>query len=455
LKHYKTPFIIAANKIDLISGYRQSKKLVIDDINSQSNHVKEDLDNKIYSLVGKLAEQNLISERFDRIDDYTKQVAIVPTSAKFDLGIPELLLVLIGLAQKYLEKELEIDTNKPAKGTILEIREEKGVGKILDTIIFDGHLEKDDTIVIGGIKDPITTKVKALFIKSSGKNKNINKISAASNVRISLIDSEEIFAGMPFKVANKNTEKTALEIQKEVDEVFINLDKTGVVVKADSLGSLEALISLLKEKNIQIRKASIGDISKKDIADAASEKEILNRVILAFNVKQLEKTSDVKIFNHEVIYKITDEYELWHEKEKSKLRSDELKNITKPCKIYLMPNYIFRQSNPAVLGVEILSGTLKPGMHFMKDGKEITEAKGIQEQGKNIPQAEKGKEVAVSFLNVTVGRQINSGDILYSSINENDFKKLKKLKSFLSSDEVKTLKEIAEIRRKENAMWGI
>jgi len=455
LKHYKTPFIIAANKIDLIDGYRQNKKLVIDDINSQSSHARENLDNKIYSIVGKLVEQNLISERFDRIDDYTKQIAIVPTSAKYGIGIPELLLVLIGLAQKYLEKELEIDINKPGKGTILEVREEKGVGKILDTIIFDGHLEKDDTIVIGGIENPITTKVKSLFIRSSGKNKNINKISAASNVKISLMDSEEIFAGMPFKVANKNTEKTALEIQKEVDEVFINLDKTGIVVKADSLGSLEALISLLKEKNIKIRKASIGDISKKDIADAVSEKEILNRVILAFNVKQLEKTNDVKIFNHEVIYKITDEYESWHEKEKSHLRSEELKSITKPCKIYLMPGYIFRQSNPAVLGVEVLSGTLRPGMHFMKNGKDITEVKGIQEQGKNISEAEKGKEVAVSFPNLTVGRQINSGDILYSSINEEEFRRLKKLKSFLSSDEIQTLKDIAVIKRKENAMWGI
>lgn len=454
LKHYKTPFVISANKIDLISGYRQNNKFLIENINSQSEYFKKELENKIYSIVGKLSEINLISERFDRVEDYTKQIAIVPSSAKTGMGIPELLLVLIGLAQKYLERELEIDVNKPGRGTVLEIREERGIGKILDCIIFDGHINKDDTIVIGSIEKPVTTKIKGLFLKKN-KNLSVNSIKAASNIKILLVNDEDIYAGMPFIVANKNLEKVRSEIQKEVEEVLIQVDKEGVIVKADSLGSLEALISLLKEKNIKIKKAYIGDISKKDISEAASEKEKINRVILAFNVKQLEKTTEVKIFNSDVIYKITEQYEDWYEKEKSKSRSEELKNLTRPCKIYLMPGYVFRQSNPAVLGVEVLGGTLKPGTHLMKEGKEITEVKSIQEQGKNIPEAEKGKEVAVSFLKVMVGRQINSGDILYSSINEEEFRKLKKLKAFLSNDEINVLKEIAAIKRKTSQMWGI
>lgn len=455
LRHYKTPFVIAANKIDLINGFRQNSKYVIENINSLNENYKKELENKIYSIVGKLSEMNLISERFDRIEDYTKQITIVPTSAKIGLGIPELLLVIIGLAQKYLEKELEIDTNKPGKGTILEIREEKGIGKILDCVLYDGHLKKEDVIVIGSLEEAIVSKVKGLFIKEN-KTVSVNEVRAASNVRVSVVETQqEIFPGMPFNVANKNLEKLKNEIQKEVEEVLIQVDKEGVIVKADSLGSLEALMSLLKEKNIKIRKASIGDISKKDIAEAGSEKEKINHVILAFNVRQLEKSNEVKIFNHDVIYKIAEEYEEWYKKEKSNLQSEDLKNIARPCKIYLMPGYIFRQSHPAVVGVEVLGGILKPRMRLMKDGKEITEVKGIQEQGKNIGEAAKGKEIAVSLLNVIVGRQINSGDILYSSINEEEFRKLKKLKNYLSNGEIQIMKEIAELKRKKNPVWGI
>lgn len=458
LRKYKTPFVIAANKIDLIDGFRNNNKYVLENINGLSPNYIENLDNKIYNIVGKLAEMNLISERFDRIDDYTKQVAIVPTSAKIGMGIPELMLVIIGLAQKYLEKGLDIDINKPGKGTILEIREEKGIGNVLDAVIYDGHVSKSDSIIIGGLEVPIIAQVKTLFSVTNHKLNPANEANAAANILIILNSSSDyknIFAGMPFIVVSNDIEEQKREIQKEVEEVLIQVDNEGVVVKADSLGSLEALISLLREHDIKIRKTSIGDISKKDLAEAASDNNPINKVILAFNVKELDKLSEVKVFNHEVIYKIVDEYQEWHRKEKVRLQTEELKNIDKPCKIHLMPGFVFRQSNPAVLGVEILGGVLKPGMGMMKDGKEITEIKGIQDKGENISEAKKGTQVAVSFLNAIVGRQINSGDILYSNINEENFRKLKKLKINLTQDELDIMKEIAEMKRKDNPVWGV
>ncbi len=457
LRTYKTPFVIAANKIDLIDGFRNNNKYVLENVNSLSSSYIESLDNKIYNIVGKLAEMNIISERFDRIDDYTKQVAIVPTSAKIGMGIPELMLVLIGLAQKYLEKGLDIDISKPGKGTILEIQEEKGIGNVIDAVIYDGHITKNDSIIIGGLEVPIIAQVKTLFSVTNHKLNSVNEVDAAANIFISLNTSDEknIFAGMPFLVASDDIENQKIDIQKEVEEVLVQVDNEGVVVKADSLGSLEALISLLGEHDIKIRKTSIGDISKKDLAEAASDNNPINKVILAFNIKELDRLSDVKVFNHDVIYKIVDEYKEWYMKEKVRLQTEELKNIDKPCKIHLMPGFVFRQSNPAVIGVEILGGTLKPGMGMMKDGKEITEIKGIQDKGENISEAKKGSQVAVSFLNVIVGRQINSDDILYSSINEENFRKLKKLKTNLSQDELDIMKEIAEIKRKDNPVWGV
>ncbi|MEK6900141.1 MAG: translation initiation factor IF-2, partial [Nanoarchaeota archaeon] len=69
--------------------------------------------------------------------------------------------------------------------------------------------------------------------------------------------------------------------------------------------------------------------------------------------------------------------------------------------------------------------------------------------------AEQGKQVAMAMDNVTIGRQIKEGDYLYTDIPEEHFKKLKELKKYLSKNEVAVLKEIAEIKRKDNPVWGV
>ncbi|MBI2658621.1 translation initiation factor IF-2, partial [Candidatus Woesearchaeota archaeon] len=130
--------------------------------------------------------------------------------------------------------------------------------------------------------------------------------------------------------------------------------------------------------------------------------------------------------------------------------------LQRPCKIKIMKGYVFRQNNPAVVGVEVLAGTLKAGTPLMKnDGSAITEAKSIQQEQESIEKAEKGKQVAVSLPNVTIGRQVHEEDILYSAVPEEHFRKLKELKKYLTQEEIEVLKEIAEIMRKSSPMWGI
>ncbi|MBI2110680.1 translation initiation factor IF-2, partial [Candidatus Woesearchaeota archaeon] len=275
LKTYKTPFVIAATKIDLISGYRKNKPLLLENIASQSETVKAHLDKKLYEIVGKLAELNFNSDRFDRIEDYSKQVAIIPLSAKSNDGIPELLLVLSGLAKKYLERELKVNVKNPGKATVMEVKEEKGLGITLDIILYDGHLKINDRILIGTLEKPIITKIKALFLPEGNRLKSVNKVEAACGVKVSALDIENVIGGMPLRVANKDIEAIKEEIQEEIDEVIIKTDKEGLIVKADTLGSLEALVHLLKEKKIKIKKATIGNITKKDIAEALSERNQL------------------------------------------------------------------------------------------------------------------------------------------------------------------------------------
>lgn len=458
LKQYKTPFIIALNKIDLISGWRESKETLLQNIQNQAESVKQKIDNKLYELVGRLYELKLEAERFDRIEDHTKQVAIIPVSAQTGEGIPELLMVMTGLAQKYLEKNLNIEVKGPAKATILEVKEEKGLGTTLDVIIYDGTLKQNDHVVIGNLDAPITTKIRALFqptdLKSS-KFKSVKEVHAACGIKISAPNVDGVIAGMPLRAVANNLEQVKEEIQKEVEEVLIETDKEGIIIKADTLGSLEALIGLLKAKSIKIKKASVGDISKKDIAEATAEKEPLNKAILGFNVKSLD-TTEAKIITHDVIYKIIEDFEKWIEEETKTQEAKELENLVKPCKIHILSGYVFRQNNPAVVGVEIQSGTLYNDTPLMKiNGDKASAVKSMQSEGENIDHAERGKEAAISIPHLTVGRQIDEEDILYSDIPEEDFIKLKKLKKYLSKDEIKVLKEISEIKRKDNPVWGV
>ncbi|MEM3127212.1 MAG: translation initiation factor IF-2 [Candidatus Woesearchaeota archaeon] len=469
LKQAKTPFIVAANKIDLLNGWRSNpKESLLKNIEGQNPDATGAIETQLYRLVARFNDLGFNADRFDRVEDYTKQIAIVPVSAKTGEGIPELLMVLVGLAQKYLEEQLKVHVEGAAKGSILEVKETKGFGVTVDAVIYDGTLKKGNTIVIGGLEKPIVTKVKALLQPEplsemrdkKAKFKQVDKAVAATGVKISAPELEGALAGMPLVVCEDNLEECKQEVQSQIEEVTFETDKIGVIVKADTLGSLEAMIKLLHDKGIQIKRASLGNITKKDLMDAETNKEEdeLQAVILAFNVEEMPEIKDqqtIKIIKNKIIYKIIEDYELWLQEEQKK-RQDVLYGVTRPCKVQLMKGYVFRQKSPAVVGTEILGGILKPGMKVMNEkGKEIGVVRQIQHEQENIPEAKYGQQVAVSYEGPTVGRQIKEGDILYSIIIESEFRKMKDHKENLTPKEIELLKEIAQIMRKTNPAWGI
>ena len=467
LKAFKTPFIIALNKVDLLSGWRAEKKPLLQSIPEQDTGVQQELDKKIYEVVGKMFELGFESERFDRVSDYTKQIAIVPTSAVTGDGVPELLMVLTGLAQRYLEQKLNVDVKGAAQGTVIEVKEEKGLGKALDAIVYNGCLKVGDTIVIGGMSGAITTKVKALFLpaplsemrEKRTKFKSVKEVSAATGVKIVAPGAEDVVSGMPMRGAGNDVDAAKDAVQKEVKEVLLETTQEGVIIKADNLGSLEALSVLLKEKGIQIQKAGIGEITKRDISDAEAnyKNNPLNGIILGFNIPLPEGLPpQVKAITHPVIYKVIEDYEAWIDETKRQMEMSALGLLIKPCKIQLLKGYVFRQSNPAVVGVEVMQGTLTTNIQLMnRDCKILTAVKGIQQEQENLASAEKGKQVAVSMPDVVVGRQVKEGDVLYSHIPEDDFKKFKEYKQYLTADEKDLLKEIAEMMRRNNPVWGV
>lgn len=469
LKSYKTPFIVALNKIDLVKGWKTDKnKSLIANIKSQSQDTMREFETKLYEVVGQINEHGFDSERFDRVEDYTKKIGIVPCSAETEEGIPELLMILSALAQKFLNQCLDCTVDSSAKGTILEVKEDKGLGKTLDVILYDGTMKVNDTIVIGTLNEPIVTKVRALLepqpLSEMRDKKNrfnsVREAHAATGVKIAAPNMDGVISGMPVRsCAPEEANAVKEEIQKEIEEVIVETDKQGVIAKADSLGSLEALTKLLKDNDIKIRKATVGEISKADISDAESnyEQDPLYSTILAFNISEpkINIPEHVKIIRSGIIYKIIEDYQAWSKEQMMKEEEKELNNLTRPCKFLIMPQYIFRQSNPAVFGADIQAGMMKTGMPVMKKGKIVGKIKSIQDKQENITTIKSPAEVAVSMEHVTIGRQIEAGDELYSDVPEEHFKKLKEFKKHLSENEKQVLREIADMKREDNPVWGI
>ncbi len=475
LKENETPFVVAANKADLIPGWKPNKNACfLDTYPNQNSRVQEEIDTKIYDIVGKLTDEDFQSERFDRIENFKKQIAIVPTSAKTGEGIPELLAILAGLAQRYMTEDLAVEVSGPARGTVLEIKEEKGLGKTLDAIIYDGTLSPQDEIAVGGLEKAIATKVRALLkpkpldeIRDPQERfKHVDNVTAAGGVKIAAPDIEGAVSGSPIWgiESDEDLQEFVNLIKERVESIRIETDQEGVVVKADTLGSLEALEGQLKANEIPIRRADIGEVSRRDVieADAVSENEPLLGVILAFNVGLMKHAEDeakrkgVKVLENDVIYRLIEDYEDWVEEERKRIRAEKLEGLSRPGKVSIKSGYVFRKSDPAIVGVDVLGGIIRPGFSLMnKDGERIGKIKEIQEEKETLSEIGTGDEAALSIRGPTVGRQIKEGDVLYVDIPSEEMVKLKELSDMLSDDELGVMEEITSIKGKDNPAYGV
>jgi len=470
LKRFKTPFIVAGNKIDKVPGWNpQPGKPFILSFPGQTEFAQVGLDEKIYVIIGKLYEMGFSSDRYDRVRDFQRNIGIMPVSAKTGEGIPDLLMILMGLAQKFLEKDLEYRAVGPGIGTVLEVKEETGLGTTLDVILYDGELNVGDTIVVGSRSAPISTKIRALLkprplseIRSEEKFKQVKKVVAASGIKIAAPSLEGALAGSQIRVASGNIEEVAAAIKSEIDSVRIETESNGVLIKSDTIGSLEALVNELKKENIPIRKADIGDISKRDVAEVKTIKDPLFAVILGFEVdvlpdaKEELSDSDIKLFTNNVIYRIIEDYKKWVVEQKQLLEKKRYETIIKPGRFIIMPDCTFRQSKPAVVGVRVRGGIVKTNLEVMKeDGTIVGIIKGIQENNENISEAKAGKEVAMAIDGPVVGRQIKEGDTLYIDIPEKHAKIAEQeLFEAMKIEDKETLMAFMEIKRRGNPFWG-
>ncbi|WP_435359546.1 translation initiation factor IF-2 [Haloarchaeobius sp. DFWS5] len=474
LQDTATPFIVAANKVDTVPGWRSEEGAPIQKVyESQSDRVRKDVDERLYNIIGELSDNGFSADMYWRVQDFQKNVGVVPVSALTGEGIPDLLAVMMGLSQRYMKEAMAIDVTGPGVGTVLEVKEERGFGTTLDVVLYDGIVREDDTIVVGGENGPIVTDVRALLqprplaeIRTESRFERVDEVKAASGIKIAAPDMDEAMAGAPVRVVrDRDLDEVVAEVEAELAEVAVETAEQGVVVKADTLGSLEAMANALGEAEIPIVRAEVGDIAPRDISVASTAEDDLHKTILGFNVDVLKDAEDradidgVRIYTDDVIYQLIEEYEEYVAETKKAQQDTVMENIARPARFQILPDHTFRQNNPAVVGVEVLAGTMKKNMNVVKfegnDPKRVGQLKGIQEQGDDVDEARAGDRVSVAIDGPTVGRQINENDELWIELPEKHAKILEQeLKEEIPMDEREALSFYLEKRRKIDPFWG-
>ncbi len=472
LRNCKTPFVIAATKLDKIPGWRPTPNASFKaGYKNQTERVQTECENRVYQLVGKLSDMGFNSERFDRVSDFQRNLVIVPVSSMTGEGISDLLMILIGLAQRYLTEGLKTTISGPGVGTVIEVKEEIGLGTTLDVILYDGIISVGDEIGIAGSEGAVSTKVRALLqprpmkeILIEDQFMRVKSVVAAAGVKISAPNLESIVAGSPIRVIRGDHDAVLAKIDEEMQEINIKLSDVGVSVRADTIGALEALSNELDAKNIPIMRASVGPLSRRDLIDISVIREDLFKVALCFNVPILpdaetmirDEEVDVKIFSNRVIYKLLDDYLEWRDEMIRAKEAKQFETVVLPAKFSILPGCVFRMSGPAIVGVRVLGGTLRPKVSIAtRDGKIVGDIKQIKLNKESVTEAKEGAEVAVSIDGVTIGRQIDVGETLYVAIPERHVKVLEtEMLSHLNAGTVEALEEYTSIFRKTQPFWG-
>ncbi|MBE5730085.1 translation initiation factor IF-2 [Candidatus Parvarchaeota archaeon] len=455
LKAYKTPFLVALTKIDMIDGYIPKKDMsFLDFINSQNPKYTQNLEERLYSLVSDLSNYGFSSERYDRVKDFTKEVAIVPVSSVNNIGVNDLLVLIIGISQRYLPSE----PTERADVAIVEEKAIKGLGKVYDAIVYSGKINVGDRVLMETLDGVKETKIKGIMKlkpleesrENFGRYESVGSIDAVKPIRL-ILQNPEALIGTSISVFKDETEKENIEHTMKSSIQNYNDEKSGgVIVCADSIGSLDAMKKLSESEGIQVGLAKIGSPTKRDL-DLA---KVGNRAIMCFNVKidrevtELADAEKVVLIQGKAIYSIIDQYKTLLSQQKGRELQDKLSKIILPAKFRVIEKSVFRRSNPCVFGAEILLGEIRSGYRVIKsDGKVLGRIMDIQNENKKLENAKAGDKIAVSIDDAVFGRNLYENDLLYTDIGQNDLINFEDVKDSLPEDYSLALNEIRKIKR--------
>ncbi|KAK2165100.1 hypothetical protein LSH36_55g09061 [Paralvinella palmiformis] len=444
LKKRKTPFVVALNKIDRLFQWQSGPHSdIANTLKKQKMNTKQEFDERTTAVIVQLAEQGLNACLFHENKNPREYISMVPTSAHTGDGMGNLIALVCELAQSLLAKRIAF--SEELQATVMEVKAIQGLGTTIDVILVNGSLHEGTTVILAGQEGPIVTQIRALLMPQPMKELRVKNayskykvITAAQGCKIIAKDLEKALAGLPLYVAHKPDE---VEIYKEditeaLSEVLtsIKLQERGVFVQASTLGSLEALLEFLRTSKIPYAGINIGPVHKKDIMKASImlEHDSQWAAILAFDVKvereaqELADSLGVKIFTAEIIYHLFDQF-MAHRDQLKKRKQEEYKHVAVfPCKLRVLPQYIFNSRDPIVCGVMIEAGFLKEGMPLCVPSKEFCDlgrVSSLEINHKTVDRAVKGQEVCIKIEPIPgetpklYGRHFDHTDLLYTKIS--------------------------------------
>ncbi len=292
----KVPIIVAINKIDKPDA--------------QPERVKQ-----------QLADRSLLAE------DWGGDVVMVPVSAKTGQNL-DLLLEMILLVSDMLD--LKANPNRPALGTVLEAKLDKGRGPVATMLVRNGTLRTGDFFICGSLFN----KVRAMF---DDRGNAVKDAEPSMPVEVTGLESLPD-VGDSFQVVSDTSKAKQITIYREakardaamakgarvatLDSLHQQfkegeLKDLNLVIKADVGGTAEVLsdtLQALSNEKIRVRvlRAGVGAITEDDVLLASAS----DAIIIGFNVRperNAQAVADqqkVDIRLHSIIYEVIDEVKL-------------------------------------------------------------------------------------------------------------------------------------------------
>nr|XP_015218849.1 PREDICTED: eukaryotic translation initiation factor 5B [Lepisosteus oculatus] len=452
LKEKKCPFIVALNKIDRLYDWRKSPETdVVTTLKKQKKNTKDEFDERAKAVIVEFAQQGLNATLFHENKDPRTFVSLVPTSAHTGDGMGNLIGLLVELTQTLLTRRLAHSDELRAQ--VMEVKALPGMGTTIDVILINGCLREGETIIVPGVEGPIVTQIRGLLLPPPLKELRVKnqyekhkEVSTAQGVKILGKDLEKTLAGLPLLVAHREDEIPVLrdELVRELKQTLssIKLEEKGVYVQASTLGSLEALLEFLRTSKVPYAGINIGPVHKKDVMKASTmlEHDPQYAVILAFDVKverdsqELADSLGVRIFSAEIIYHLFDAFTKYREDYK-KQKQDEFKHIAVfPCKLRILPQFIFNSRDPIVMGVTVEAGVVRQGTPVCVPSKSFVDigiVTSIEINHKPVDVAKKGQEICVKIEPIPgespkmYGRHFEATDFIVSKITRQSIDALK------------------------------
>uniref|UniRef100_A0A667G2S1 Eukaryotic translation initiation factor 5B n=1 Tax=Lynx canadensis TaxID=61383 RepID=A0A667G2S1_LYNCA len=381
--------VILCNGLELYDWKKSPDSDVAATLKKQKKNTKDEFEERAKAVIVEFAQQGLNAALFYENKDPRTFVSLVPTSAHTGDGMGSLIYLLVELTQTMLSKRLA--HCEELRAQVMEVKALPGMGTTIDVILINGRLKEGDTIIVPGVEGPIVTQIRGLLLPPPMKELRVKnqyekhkEVEAAQGVKILGKDLEKTLAGLPLLVAYKEDEIPVLkdELIHELKQTLnaIKLEEKGVYVQASTLGSLEALLEFLKTSEVPYAGINIGPVHKKDVMKASVmlEHDPQYAVILAFDVRierdaqEMADSLGVRIFSAEIIYHLFDAFTKYRQDYK-KQKQEEFKHIAVfPCKMKILPQYIFNSRDPIVMGVTVEAGQVKQGTPMCVPSKNIS-----------------------------------------------------------------------------------